>query len=249
MLHRRLKTGITPIGGRVCTVPAQAAANVKAVGSVSTLSGRDENVTRLSPGRPPSRDQHPNSTSSCYTKVTQGASIVHAMKKNGFSLLELMVTLAVASIVLSVGVPSFRAVIMDNRLASQANQFVTSVNMARSAAVRYQRNATVCASANYDAAVPTCAATTDWSNGWIVWVDKDRDAATDANEIISVYGPLHTSSTFTSTGLGAFTYNARGFGVAGGDDLTMCDDRTGETGRMIRVNNVGRTNVSRQGCG
>ena len=58
------------------------------------------------------------------------------MKKNGFSLLELMVTLAVAAVVLSVGVPSFRAVIMDNRLVSQANEFATSVSLARSSAVR-----------------------------------------------------------------------------------------------------------------
>lgn len=170
------------------------------------------------------------------------------MKKNGFSLLELMITLAVAAVVLSVGVPSFRAVVMDNRLVSQANQFVTSVNMARSAAVRFQRNATVCTSANFDAALPTCAPSTDWSNGWIVWVDKDRDLATDADEIISVHGPLNVRSTFTSLALGSFTYDARGFGIAGGDDLILCDDRTGETGRLIRVNNVGRTNVSRQGC-
>ncbi len=53
----------------------------------------------------------------------------------GFTLLELMVTLAVAAILLSVGVPTFRSVIMDNSLACQVNQFVTSVNMARSAAV------------------------------------------------------------------------------------------------------------------
>lgn len=170
------------------------------------------------------------------------------MREKGFSLIELMVTLGVAAIVLSVGVPSFRSIIMDNRLVTQANQFVGSVNLARSAAVQYQRNATVCASANYDAAVPTCTAITDWSNGWIVWVDKNRDAATDANEILSVFGPLSNASTFSSIGTAGFTYNSRGFSVVGGDDLTLCDSRTAETGRLIRVNAVGRINISRQGC-
>ena len=61
----------------------------------------------------------------------------------GFTLMELMVTLAVAAIVLTVGVPSFSGVIKDSRMTTQANQIVTSVKMARSAAVRYQRNATV----------------------------------------------------------------------------------------------------------
>ena len=178
------------------------------------------------------------------------------MKKNakirtagnsGFTLIELMVTLAVAAILLSVGVPSFPAIIMVNRLVSQANQLVTSIKIARSAAVRYQRNATVCASANFDAASPTCSASTDWSNGWIVWVDKDRDATTDTNEVISVFGPIHDASTLTS-GAAGFTYDARGFGVTGAADMTLCDSRTGETGRLIRVNTVGRTNVQRQGC-
>jgi len=111
-------------------------------------------------------------------------------RENGFSLIELMVTMSMAAIVLSIGVPSFRSVIMDNRLVTQANEFVTSVNLARSAAVRYQRNAMVCTSANYDAAVPSCTASTDWSNGWIVWVDKNRNAATDANEVLAVFAPL-----------------------------------------------------------
>lgn len=167
---------------------------------------------------------------------------------NGFTLLELIVTMAVAALLLSLGVPSFRGVIMDNRLSAQANEFVTSINMARSAAVRYQRNATICVSSNFDATVPSCDAGTDWSNGWIVWVDKDRDAATDANEIISVHEPLSGTTTLISAASNRFTYDARGFAVVGGDDLTLCDDRTAETGRRVRVNNVGRTNVAEAGC-
>lgn len=169
-------------------------------------------------------------------------------REKGFSLLELMVTMAIAAIVLSVGVPSFRSVIMDNRLVTQANLFVTSINLARSAAVRYQRNATVCASANFDAAVPSCAVSTDWSNGWIVWVDKDRDTVTDAGEVLAVFEPMTESLSFSSSGTAGFTYNARGFSVVGGDALLLCDSRAAETGRIIRVNAVGRTNISRRGC-
>jgi len=169
-------------------------------------------------------------------------------RESGFTLLELIVTLAVAAIILSVGVPSFRGVIMDNRLVSQSNQFVTSVKMARSAAVRYQRPATVCSSDNFDAAVPTCSADNDWSNGWIVWVDKNRDSLTTANEIISVFGPINDASTLSSTTSSSFTYDARGFGTAGAGNLTLCDSRTDEMGRIIKVNSVGRTNVSREAC-
>jgi type IV fimbrial biogenesis protein FimT len=114
--------------------------------------------------------------------------------------------------------------------------------------LRFQRNATICTSANFDAAVPTCTASTDWSNGWIVWVDKDRDGATDANEMLAAHAPIDDTTTFSSTTAALFTYDARGFGASPADNLTMCDSRTGEMGRSIKVNNVGRTNVSRQGC-
>ena len=166
----------------------------------------------------------------------------------GFTLLELMVILAVASILLSVGVPSFRGVVMDNRMVGSANQFVTAVNMARNSAVRFQRNATVCSSTDWDQALPTCNGTADWSTGWIVWVDKDRDGATDANEIIAVHEPLHDSITFTATANDSFSYDSRGFGLTAADTVSLCDSRSGENGRVIRVNNVGRTNVDGLGC-
>ena len=170
------------------------------------------------------------------------------LKESGITLLELLIAVAVASLLLSAGVPGFRNVILDNRLVSQTNEFVTAVSLARSSAVRFQRNATVCASTNFNATVPTCAAGTDWSTGWIVWVDKDRDGATDANEVIAVNGPLSDSTTFSSTAVSSFTYDALGFGVTAGDALTLCDGRSNETGRVINVNNVGRTSVARQVC-
>ena len=166
----------------------------------------------------------------------------------GFTLLELMVTVSVASILLSVAVPAFRDAIMDSRLVRDSNQFVASINLARSSAVRFQRTATICASSNYSAAVPTCSASTDWSQGWIVWVDKDRDKATDAGEILSVQEPINTSNTFAASTAKWFSYDARGFGLSPADSLALCDSRSDETGRIIRVNNVGRTNVSREDC-
>ena len=167
--------------------------------------------------------------------------------ERGFSLLELMVVLAVASIILTVGVPSFRAAVLDARMVSETNEFVSSVNLARAAAVQYQRNAVICTTADFSAAVPTCSGASDWTNGWIVWVDKDRDAAVDANEVLAVQEPLSDTTTF-SGGNDRFTYDARGFGLAGADTLTVCDNRSNETGRRVRVNAAGRTSVAQLTC-
>lgn len=169
-------------------------------------------------------------------------------RQGGFTLIELMVAIGILAIVLSIGVPSYRGIVMDNRMASQANLFATSIKLARSNAVRFQRNATVCSSANFDAAVPTCSSSNDWSGGWIVWVDKDRDAATDANEIVSVFGPIHQASELKSTSANRFTYDGRGFAATAAGELTLCDSRSGEMGRVIKVNATGRTNIARQAC-
>ena len=57
-------------------------------------------------------------------------------EKNGFTLIELMITLAVAAIVLTVGIPSFQDFVYNNRLTTQANRFVTDMALARSTDTR-----------------------------------------------------------------------------------------------------------------
>ena len=58
------------------------------------------------------------------------------LNASGFTLIELLVTVAVIAIVLTIGVPSFQQVIMTNRMATQANDLLGSMNLARSEAVK-----------------------------------------------------------------------------------------------------------------
>lgn len=62
-------------------------------------------------------------------------------RTEGFTLIELMVTIAVAAVLLAVAVPSFRHLIISNRLTTAANDVITSVTLARSEAIK--RNANV----------------------------------------------------------------------------------------------------------
>ncbi len=62
----------------------------------------------------------------------------------GFTLLELIVTIAVASIILGIAVPSFRAMSINNRLATQANDIVGAINLARSEAIKRNRSVSLC---------------------------------------------------------------------------------------------------------
>jgi type IV fimbrial biogenesis protein FimT len=157
-------------------------------------------------------------------------------KENGFTLVELMVTLAVAAILFTVGIPSFRDFIMNNRLIGNANEFAAAINLARSVAIKQQRNAYI-----------TSNSGTDWSDGWTVWVDNNGNGAQDAAEVVRVTQAMDANTTFTSAAKTRFRYSPSGL-VDGPGTLTVCDSRAGETGRVIDISAAGRSNIQRTGC-
>ncbi|MGB5065269.1 MAG: GspH/FimT family pseudopilin, partial [Candidatus Competibacter sp.] len=69
-------------------------------------------------------------------------------RKSGFTLIELMITVALAAIVLTLGVPAFQETIRNNRLATTVNDFISSLNLTRSEAIKRGTRVTLCKSAN-----------------------------------------------------------------------------------------------------
>ncbi len=105
------------------------------------------------------------------------------MGENGFTLVEVLITLAVVVIVLAVAVPGFGLLIAETRMTTTTNGIVTQLNLARSEAVKRGTPVTMCSSA--DGA--TCSGDLDWGSGWIVFTDQDRNLeVNDATDIIRV---------------------------------------------------------------
>lgn len=108
-------------------------------------------------------------------------------RSSGFTLVELMVTLAVVAILLVVAVPSFQSVMNANKLTTSANEFVASFQAARAEAIRYNRRVVICLSTNPNAATPTCAPS-DATNaiGWLVFMDANANGTYGSTQCDSV---------------------------------------------------------------
>jgi type IV fimbrial biogenesis protein FimT len=129
-------------------------------------------------------------------------------------MIELMVTVVVMAILLTVAIPSFQGVMNGNRLAGASNELMASLQTARMEAVRRNARVGLCLSATANNATPTCA--TANVNGWIVFVDVNKNDAFDAGDTllrtstVSSNVVVKGSATPTAAG-GAIVFRSDGF--------------------------------------
>lgn len=163
------------------------------------------------------------------------------MKKaqQGFTFIELIVTLAVVSILAMVAIPNFTSMIRDNRMVAQINSFVSSLNIGRSEAVRRGVTVTVCRSTNGTA----CVNSGNWNQGWLVFTDPDVDGVIDAGEEVIQVQEALTGNTLT--GGNQISFNSRGFARFGANDFTgtfmLCAPNY-SAGKGIVISVTGRPN-------
>lgn len=123
--------------------------------------------------------------------------MVNAGGLGGFTMIELLVTISVVAILLAIALPSFTSLMNSNRLSAQANEVVAAMQLARVEAVRQNKRAIVCGSANGS----TCSGSTAWNSGWITFLDMDGNGTPTAAEIIradTVKAPLVVRSILTN---------------------------------------------------
>jgi len=114
----------------------------------------------------------------------------------GFTLIELMVTIAIAAILMSLAAPSFRDLLVSNRLTSDVNTYVSLINYARSEAITRNQSVVVCPK---NASAITCSNTQFWNENEVqVFVDANGNNERNATDILLKTLPvLDASSTQT----------------------------------------------------
>ena len=178
-------------------------------------------------------------------------------KKEGFSLIELMVIISVLALALGLGVPAFNDMLSNSRMSTAVNDLVSSLHAARSEAISRQASVVLCPA---NAAGTSCQADGDLKDGWLVFIDSDDNAAVDAGEpIVQRHGPVGSGpvlelSVFPADSGGRITFSAAGtLRVAESTtDIQICDARgdrdTGggvAAGRWIRVQPTGQPEIRR----
>lgn len=163
---------------------------------------------------------------------------------NGFTLIELMVTMAIAAIILTQAVPSFRAMIANNKITSQVNEFVTAINMGRSEAAKLNTTVILCGSGNPTAAAPSCGGAVI---GWILFASGDANntfnSGTDTLLRVGTINQTIIQVGANSAFDNGLQINANGSTNEAGVTaiLAVCDDRDGDAtfdvafGREVRV--------------
>jgi type IV fimbrial biogenesis protein FimT len=166
----------------------------------------------------------------------------------GFTLIELMLTIAIAAVVMGLAIPSFNTAIKNNRLTTQANDLVTSLNLARSEAVKRGTRVRLCKS-NDGANCVADGAASNWAQGWIIFTDQNNNLAYDplTETLLKVQGRAQVQISMAGSGgvVDTVSYFASGLvDLAAGNLITICDDRAGAFGKIIGFGTLGRPSTT-----
>jgi type IV fimbrial biogenesis protein FimT len=161
----------------------------------------------------------------------------------GLTLLELLITLALVAIVLGMGAPSFHEIALNARSTEQVNALVRGLHLARSTAILRAVPVVLCKTRSSGQCVTDASA---WSDGWIVFANRDRDSPphVDPGESVLATQPP-TDRVSVRANRNAVTYWP--FALAGTTvTFVFCDERGTNAARAVIVSQTGRPRASKR---
>lgn len=173
---------------------------------------------------------------------------MHSRVKNGFTLIELIIAIALLAIFVGLAVPSFFTAIQNNRITGQANELLTAFQLARSEALKRNRSVVVCASDDGE----ECQGS--WASGWLVAEDNAGAGSSSADiaQVLRVWGAQ--SGNPSISGPAMFRILPRGemdadMGVSYPATIAMSiDGCSGDQARDILIGRSGRVTSKRVDC-
>lgn len=179
-----------------------------------------------------------------------------AAVSRGVTLLESLAALAVVAVLAGAGAPSMANWVYQVRLGTLAQELAVDLDFARSAAVAQDQRATACKAAPlpHAASEPACADSGDWSQGWLVFEDRNENGVRDVDEPVRLqrnalpdgwkaFGNTTVASYVSYTPLGVTRLVQGGFQAG---TITVCRNSAGPIeARRVIVNSAGRPRVAK----
>ena len=162
---------------------------------------------------------------------------------SGFTLIELATTVAVMGVLVGVAVPPMHDFVARQRTSAAVGSLTTHMNLARMAAISRNHRTVLCPSS--DGA--NCAAGTDWSQGWMLFVDEDGNRRPDGSDDILRVDLEPTSRhlrVVSTRGREQLRYLPDGRSPGSNLTISICNHRSEVLARVI-VNNAGRPRSER----
>lgn len=180
------------------------------------------------------------------------------LSNRGFTLIELIVTMAVLAVVAAMAIPSFSLMVKNNSSSSMSSELQGALALARVEAVKRAARVSICPS--IDGA--SCLTASDWAKGWMVFVDtaaSDTTATATVGSVIKIVDGLDKNAVITatkdSTAISFLRFNSIGMlARLNGADVTprvfhvKVNNCTGTFDWQISVGVTGLISVSKAAC-
>jgi len=169
--------------------------------------------------------------------------MTNRLDKHGFTVVELMVTLAIAAVLIGMALPALNGFVTQRTISARVNDFVIAINYARSEAAKMGSTVSV-------QAVDESDGDNEWGPGYCVVVGNPGNCD---GAVLRHFSPS-ANMTFDATGafdtIGTLSFNSRGLLTLGGSGtLQLCSDDVNENpGRVIGISLIGRTTSSELVC-
>lgn len=175
-------------------------------------------------------------------------------RQSGFTLIELMVVVAIAAILSSLAIPSFQTMLLKRSALSAANAFVGDMRFARTEALKRSTRVVMCSvAANSTTACSGAAGA--WPNGWLIYVDLNSNGVLDAGEdVIRVQQILPNIATIQSsspsTDLRLFSFEPNGWAKASTQTFVFTPTAgvAANATRLVCVSMQGRPSLRAEGA-
>jgi type IV fimbrial biogenesis protein FimT len=162
----------------------------------------------------------------------------------GITLIETIIVLAVVAIIAAIGLPSLQGTLSGTHATAVGNRLLTDMARARSEAIMSRYPTVICPSRDNS----TCSGASDWSNGWIVFVDRDgNDQRSSSEQLLSVVSASDLGGLHVATTAGRTRMRYLPDGGSGGTNLSLSVCDGSRLARKVVVNVSGRVRIENPG--